>query len=93
MQSSRCKWLLEEKRPRDVWRKLRKNLVWQKGSWSGLCSHLVFFVWKVRGDAEIKVFRIAAFLTQEIFVQLLLWIAAFASCSDEVFSALLEGHN
>ncbi|XP_053790050.1 ras-related protein Rab-6A isoform X3 [Vidua chalybeata] len=29
------------KRPRDIWRKLRKNLVLQEGSWSGLCSHLV----------------------------------------------------
>lgn len=65
----------------------------RKGAGVGSAHTLLFFVWEVKGDAEIKVFRIAAFITQEIFVQLLHWIAAFASCSDERFSALLEGHN
>lgn len=65
----------------------------KKGAGAGSAHALLFFVWKVKGDAEIKVFRIAAFITQEIFVQLLSWIAAFASCLAERFSALLEGHN
>lgn len=65
----------------------------KKGAGVGSAHTLLFFVWKVKGDAEIKVFRIAAFITQEIFVQLLSWIAAFASCLAERFSALLEGHN
>lgn len=65
----------------------------RKGAGAGSAHTLLFFVWRVKGGAEIKVFRIAAFITQEIFVQLLRWVAAFASCSDERFSALLEGRN
>lgn len=65
----------------------------KKGAEVSSSHTLFFFVWKVKGGAEIKVFRIAAFISREVLVQLLRWIAAFASCSDERFSALLESHN